>query len=332
MPQRILNASQMKWPADWPAIFDRNAPLIMELGFGNGRFLVDLAAKKPESNVIGVEISWRSIKRCLRHIDRNHQENARVIYGSGLLALWALFKPKTIEKLYINFPDPWPKKAHHHRRLINRRFLNLLASRMPGGASLDIATDHEEYATWISENLIQNRYFDSRVPTTVVNEVPERFQTKYERKARASHRDCYYFLWQRNGQDTSEDFPDPKEYNMPHANLQIPLGIDTIFRELRPTQEQAGGIVVRFSNLFLSDRGNVILVDTYISELPLEQHVMIAIKERRKGNFLVYIYETGHPRSTEGVHFALQSLTRQLGALHPESALLRHNLYGFQLE
>ena len=332
MPQRILNASQMTWPADWPALFNQKAPLIMELGFGNGRFLVDLAARKPETNVIGVEISWHSIKRCLRQIDRSNQENVRLIYGNGLFALWALFKPETIDELYINFPDPWPKKAHQHRRLISGQFLNLLASRMPEGASLDIATDHQEYASWISDHLVQSRYFESRVPTTVVNEVPERFQTKYERKARASQRDCYYFLWQRNGQANSEDFPAPKEYNMPHADLQIPLGIDTIFRDLKPSQRQEGGIIVRFANLFLSDRGNVILVDTYIRKLPLEQRVMIAIKERRKGNFLVYIYETGHPRSTEGVHFALGSLARQLGALHPDSALIRHNLKGFSLE
>ena len=332
MPQRILNASQMNWPADWPAIFNRKASLIMELGFGNGLFLVDLAAKKSESNVIGVEISWHSIKRCLRQIDKHNQENIRVIYGNGLLALWALFRPETIDRLYINFPDPWPKKKHHHRRMINDRFLSLLASRMPAGGRLDIATDHKEYAAWISAHLDQSRYFKSRAPATVVTDLPGRFQTKYEAKARASHRSCYYFLWQRNGQATSEDFPTPKEYNMPHAELKIPLGINAIYRELRPTQHQEGGIVVRFATFFLSDRGNVILVDTYVSELPLEQRVMIAIKERRKGNFLVYIYETGHPRSTEGVHIALQRLAGQLGELHPDSALIRHNLKGFSVE
>jgi tRNA (guanine-N7-)-methyltransferase len=142
MTTPILHAPRLPWPMDWTAVFPRPAPLLLEIGFGNADFLLDLAQNRPEANVIGVELSLPSLRKGAKKLATAVLSNACVLQGDAKLVLWTLFTPGSLAEVYINFPDPWPKERHHERRLINGRFLHLLATRMPPDGRLDIATDH----------------------------------------------------------------------------------------------------------------------------------------------------------------------------------------------
>ena len=225
---QAFDATRLAWPMDWGAEFGREAPLFIEIGFGNAQFLIDLALRHPEANVIGVEISLPSIKKAEKKAATNNLTNVRLIHGDARLALWGGMPLQALERAYINFPDPWHKAAHHHRKLINGRFLHLLATRMTASAVLEIATDDPGYQEHITEVLEATSYFGSRSGRTFETEDLERIRTKYELKALAEGRTCHYYHWGRNGQAAENIFPFLQELDMPHIVIQTPISLDEI--------------------------------------------------------------------------------------------------------
>ncbi|NJN53528.1 MAG: tRNA (guanosine(46)-N7)-methyltransferase TrmB, partial [Anaerolineae bacterium] len=156
-----LQARELPWPTDWTKIYGRTAPLLLEIGFGGGHFLVGLAQQRPEANVLGVEITRPGIRRGVQKLKVAGLSNGRVLQATAEYLLEACCAPETVSEVYINFPDPWPKLREQHRRLINPRFLALLASRMPPAGLLHIATDVANYAEAITTDLCQSPHFNS---------------------------------------------------------------------------------------------------------------------------------------------------------------------------
>lgn len=326
MKQLTLNLLRLNWPADWVEIFGRQAPLVVEIGFGNADFLVDLAQRRPETNVVGLEIANPSFGKAEKKVSRLQLENIRLLHDTGQAALWSLFKPATIAEIYLNFPDPWPKKRYHARRIINHRFLELLATRLFEGGRLDIATDHVEYAEWIWECLRWSTYFESRYDLPFVTEDDGRLRTKYEQKALAAGRTCYYFKWQRNDQPISNHFPVPEEYPMPHILLELGLNLEQVVNQFEKQHYQANGISVQFIDLFFSGSRKVLVVDTYIQEKPADQRVLLGLAERPDGTLKIHLHEVGFPRPTPGVHFAIYQLSEWLLSLNAQAEIISHNL------
>lgn len=147
---------------DWPAVFGRQAPLGVEVGFGMGHALLDWAAECPDWNLVGIEVYQPGIGALLLGLDSQGSTNVRVLEADARQALAAGFEPDSIDEVRILFPDPWPKKRHHKRRLVQPDFVRLLASRMRPGARLGLATDWQDYAQHMltvldAEPLLQNR-------------------------------------------------------------------------------------------------------------------------------------------------------------------------------
>ena len=140
MSSIILPERRLPCPTPWAEIFAQDAPLLVEIGFGGGHFLRHLAQKRPSANIIGVEISLPSLRRGERKIIHAGLSNVRLLQCSARYLLHALCAPGSVAEVYINFPDPWPKAAHHQRRLIDESFLHLLATRLEVDGRLDIAT------------------------------------------------------------------------------------------------------------------------------------------------------------------------------------------------
>ncbi len=322
----MLYEETQKWPTNWSEQYGRKAPLCIEIGFGGGHFLIDLARKRPLSNILGIEISTPSIRRGAQKVRVASIDNIRIYQGSAWLVLWAMCELEAVDAVFINFPDPWPKSGHQHRRLISDRFLHLLATRMPAGATLNIATDHAQYATMVTETLERTPYFDSRLPTTYVTEDNERLRTKYELTAIAEGRTCHYYKWQRNSQPANNIFPIPKEHPMPHLVLSAPISIDDIRHQFKPQHKTKNDIHIKLSALFQSQDKATLLVETYIKEEPIAQRLGLAIKQRSEGEFVLSLHEIGFPRVTDGVHFAISALADWLVALHPNASIVRHNL------
>jgi tRNA (guanine-N7-)-methyltransferase len=330
MSSRYLDGTRLPWPADWEGIFGRQAPLMMEIGFGGGVFLVELARKRPEANVLGVEIALPSLRKGERKVALAGLSNVRLVYGGGPLVLWTLCRPGSVSGLYINFPDPWPKLPHHHRRLISDQFLHLAATRLRPGSLLYIATDHAAYAKVITACLERSPYFVSRGERPYTTEDRERVRTKYEGIALAAGRTCHYFQWERNAADAPDIFPIPQELPMPHAILQTPMSLPEIVERFEPQQwtapAAAGAVNVRLADVLYSARYDSLLVETYINEEPIDQRIGLSVRRQAGGELIVSLHEIGFPRPTGGIHAAIMGLALWLVGLHPEGELVKHNL------
>lgn len=121
------------------------APLTLEIGFGNGENLVRLAAAKPDENFIGIEVYPPGIGHTLRHCKQQNLNNVRIVRGDAVDAV-ALIAAECLTTIIVLFPDPWPKRRHHKRRLLKKDFMLQLAQKLRPGGRLYIASDCEDYA------------------------------------------------------------------------------------------------------------------------------------------------------------------------------------------
>ena len=131
------------------AVFGRQAPVVLEIGFGNGETLVAQAAANPEKDFVGIEVHEPGVGHCLMHAEAAGIANLRVISRDALDVLENQVPPQSLSRLNLYFPDPWPKKRHHKRRIVQPEFLLLVHSRLVDGGRLHIATDWENYALHI---------------------------------------------------------------------------------------------------------------------------------------------------------------------------------------
>jgi tRNA (guanine-N7-)-methyltransferase len=133
-------------PLDARALFGREAPRTVEIGFGNGDNLLALAREHPECDYLGVEVHRPGVGRLLLALEAQKLTNVRVICHDAVEVLARQLPPQAAQEILILFPDPWPKKRHHKRRLLQQPFVELAVSRLRVGGVLRIATDWKPYA------------------------------------------------------------------------------------------------------------------------------------------------------------------------------------------
>jgi tRNA (guanine-N7-)-methyltransferase len=138
---------------DLDAVFGRQAPRVMEIGFGDGGNLLELAAGSPGVDFIGVEVHPPGIGHCLLGIESRALSNIRVIAHDAVEVLKAQFGPDSLDEVLLYFPDPWPKKRHHKRRIVQPAFVAFVADRLKPGGAFRLATDWEPYAEWMRDVL-----------------------------------------------------------------------------------------------------------------------------------------------------------------------------------
>ena len=138
---------------DLAETFGRAAPVILEIGFGMGETTAAIAARHPELDFLGVEVYPAGVGSLLRRVEEAGLTNVRVIRHDAVEVVRDMIAPDTLAGVHVFFPDPWPKKRHHKRRLIQPAFASLLASRLRPGGLLHCATDWEPYALHMLEVL-----------------------------------------------------------------------------------------------------------------------------------------------------------------------------------
>lgn len=148
-------------PLDFSLVFGRVAPLVVEIGFGNGDALVEMAANEPGTNFLGIEVHLPGVGALLRKLNSAKLENVRVISRDAVDILQYMCDKGSISGLRLYFPDPWPKKRHHKRRLVKPGFICLLADKMMPGAVLHMATDWQNYAEQMLEVLLSSDDFEN---------------------------------------------------------------------------------------------------------------------------------------------------------------------------
>ena len=139
--------------ADWASHFGRIAPMVLEIGFGMGGATAAIAAARPDTNFIGVEVHEPGVGALLKLIDEGSLPNLRIVQHDAVEVLRHMVPQKSLAGVHIYFPDPWHKKRHHKRRLIQPGFVSQLVSYLAPGGYLHCATDWEPYAQQMLEVL-----------------------------------------------------------------------------------------------------------------------------------------------------------------------------------
>lgn len=140
-------------PIDLDRLFGRSAPKTLEIGFGMGETTATIAQLHPEGDYLGIEVHTPGVGALLKRVAELGLSNVRVIQHDAVEVLQYMIAPDALDAVHVFFPDPWPKKRHHKRRLIQAPLVALLASRMKPGGYLQLATDWEEYALQMLEVL-----------------------------------------------------------------------------------------------------------------------------------------------------------------------------------
>jgi tRNA (guanine-N7-)-methyltransferase len=200
-PDRRVSPEEVR-EKGWEAIFapDLRAPLrlVVEIGFGRGEYLLHLAAAEPQTAFVGVEVSFKRVLKMARRLARREIGNVRLIEASGEEVVRDLLTEASAAGFWINFPDPWPKKRHHRRRLLQPALVARLASRLVPGGELQVATDHEEYAEAIDAVLAGEPLLENALaPERYLRDVPGRLPTAYELEWRAEGRKLHFWTYRR---------------------------------------------------------------------------------------------------------------------------------------
>ncbi|MEV5547964.1 tRNA (guanosine(46)-N7)-methyltransferase TrmB [Streptomyces sp. NPDC052309] len=149
---------------DLAELFANDNPVVLEIGFGMGEATAQMAAADPDTNILAVDVHTPGQGNLLGLADRNGLSNIRVGNGDAIILLREMLAPDSLDGLRVYFPDPWPKKRHHKRRLIQPEFLTLAASRLRPGAVVHCATDWEPYAEQMLDVLTAHPDFENTVP------------------------------------------------------------------------------------------------------------------------------------------------------------------------
>jgi tRNA (guanine-N7-)-methyltransferase len=133
-------------PLDLDALFGRTAPRVLEIGFGMGHTTAEIAQAQPERDFLGIEVHAPGVGSLLKELQARALTNVRIVQHDAVEVVQQMLAPASLQAVHVFFPDPWPKKRHHKRRLLQGPFVALLASRLAQGGVLHAATDWEEYA------------------------------------------------------------------------------------------------------------------------------------------------------------------------------------------
>ncbi len=166
---------------DYSSVFNNTNDTIIEIGFGNGEVTAQMALIKPEYNYIGLEVYLKGFVKLLKEIGENSIDNVRIMRFNAIDVLQNMIPDNSVSGFHIFFPDPWPKKKHHKRRIMNPEFLHLLATKLKKNGYIYMVTDWEEYAEEVlslvdNEPLLYNPFYDFAPPVTW------RPLTKFEQK------------------------------------------------------------------------------------------------------------------------------------------------------
>jgi tRNA (guanine-N7-)-methyltransferase len=321
---RKLSSQILPWPTDWTALFGAARPLIVEIGFGYGTFLLHLARNNPDANVIGIEVANRCLSAAENAIKRQRIANARVVHSTAETALYHLFEPATISQVHINFPDPWFKKRHGHRRLMQRDTLDALVNRLEPGGLFYLATDIQAYAEMSAELLAATPGLENALDSPWSSSLPGRFVTKYEAKARRVGRACYYFAYQRNNLSPPE-LPMVKELHMPHLVFTSPLTFDEMLARFERREHAEDDTHIAFLYGYRGEHS--LLFEVYVKEPTIDQRIaLMLVKREAPHEYTLQLGMLGHPRPTPGIHLAVRLLGEWLTSLHPDARILKDKL------
>lgn len=190
-----VDLNQARIPLCWSELFGRDAPTDVEIGAGKGRFLLELAAAHPERNLLAVERAAKYHRLCCDRAARRGLANVRLIRTTAEDLLFRLLEPCSVANVYVLFPDPWPKKRHHKRRLFNPEVVGAIVDALRPRGRLLVKSDHREYAEVIHRVLTDARELSWLDSAPAFAELPV---TGFEHKYLDQGRTIFAFACEKN--------------------------------------------------------------------------------------------------------------------------------------
>jgi len=295
----LIANGDLTTPTTWSSFFERTAPLVLEVGFGDGRYLEHLSSAHPEWNLVGAEVSLGSVWRAYRRMKRCGAEHVLLYKGSGRFIVRDTMPEKSLHRVYVNFPDPWPRKKHLKNRLLQVPFFRTLSSRLETGGSLFLTTDHPEYFAFSVDQGKQSGCFEVIEGTPP----PATLETKYARKWLQQNKPIYHaeFRLIRVAEDAE---PTHSTIDMQHAVLDGSLAnVGSFSKQVR---EFNGGHAIILEAY--RDLGSDGLMFKAVTEEPdLRQELLIQAWPTEDG-VLVSLQPFGNPMTTKGVREAVMAV------------------------
>jgi tRNA (guanine-N7-)-methyltransferase len=193
-----LRTEDLLKPVDWGAIFGNDNLLALEIGCGIGDFIVKTAADHPDWNFIAIDIYNKGCWKSCRRIDRAGLKNLRVLRVEARSFIADMIAKESLAAVYINCPDPWPKKKHRKRRLVNRQFMDFLRDYMAQDAEFYFSTDFDDYGTDVAEMLAGLEGFTNRLsPDLYRHELAMYHLSKYMNKFMAEGKRIYFIHYRK---------------------------------------------------------------------------------------------------------------------------------------
>lgn len=186
-------------PMRWEEIFQNARPVNVEIGFGKCGFLLSLAAQHPHGNFLGIEAARKYYRKGCRKVRRAGLTNVKLVFGEALHLFQRYVPDASIQQVFVNFPDPWPKRRHAKRRLVQPAFLAVLRQKLVPEGLVEIATDDEAYSRQIGDVFeADSRYARIYYQTRHQQEPLRPHVTEYEQMFLDAGKTIHYYQYRRS--------------------------------------------------------------------------------------------------------------------------------------
>lgn len=302
--KNILLPRSLTLPIDLKALSGGRERAELEIGFGNGEYTVHHAGANPDSFLLGMEVSPACVLRCAKR--SAELKNLRIVRTDARYMMKELFADSSLDRVYMNFPCPWPKKRHAHRRVTAREFTDDLAAVLKPGGVFELVTDDEPYAREVQARLSAHGALEFLVHETN----PERpVTTKYERKwmeqGKAIHRLTFAKI--KNFTVSRRTWGDSEM----HIRMEVPLKKELLV-SLDGASGRKGDARWAFGRYYADPNGErCFLVDTFSTDDEFEQRYYLRVSERGGGT-LIQLDGTANAFLTPAVRCAAEDLARRL--------------------
>ncbi|MEW8029824.1 MAG: tRNA (guanosine(46)-N7)-methyltransferase TrmB [Candidatus Thiodiazotropha sp.] len=186
-------------PLDLSALFGREAPVTLEIGFGNGEALAQIAARHPDQDFLGVEVHIPGVGHLMLKLAEQASDNVRILQTDAMELLRHHLAEATLDRVQLYFPDPWHKRRHHKRRIVQQEFADLTHRALKPGGVIHMATDWEDYAMQMLEVFTQHSGFHNQAGKGNFSPRPEtRPLTKFEQRGQRLGHGVWDLLFERN--------------------------------------------------------------------------------------------------------------------------------------
>jgi tRNA (guanine-N7-)-methyltransferase len=301
-----INTKDVKsYPIEWNKVFGNSNKLIVEIGFGGGEFLVNLAKENNKYNYIGIETSLTSCSKIKSKIFQNNLNNIQIILEDAKFALREFFCDNSVNKVIVNFPCPWPKSKHSKNRLFDEKFIDTLSSVLEVDGELTLTTDDFVYASDVEEKFTSNGCFEVK-NIAEVQQLP--FKTRYEKKWESEGRKKYLLIARKRFKKNIKRLLEG-ELDLPHEKIKK-VDFDKL-QSLVGLKKSSSDMVIVIKDVYTKIDGSEYLVKVYSEDEGYIQSYFVNVIRMREG-WLVKLDDIAKAYRTPSVKEAVNTIAKEL--------------------